>query len=122
MDIVLDTFPQNGGITTWEALWMGSPVVALRGGKPPERISAAILHALGLDEWIADSPDGCLALAIRAAADPSALAAFRAGIRPRILASPAGDPARYTRAVEAAYRSLWSGWLARSAARGGCHG
>ncbi len=122
VDIVLDTFPQNGGITTWEALWMGSPVVALRGGKPPERISAAILHALGLDEWIADSPDGCLALAIRAAADPSALAAFRAGIRPRILASPAGDPARYTRAVEAAYRSLWSGWLARSAARGGCHG
>lgn len=113
VDLVLDTFPQNGGITTWEALWMGVPVLALRGGKPPERISAAILHALDLDEWSTDSKEDYLARGLQAAADPAALAAFRTGIRARILASSAGNPQRYTRAVEAAYRTLWTEWLAQ---------
>ncbi len=114
IDIMLDTFPQNGGITTWESLWMGAPVLAILGNKPPSRISAAILHALGLDDWIARDEQEYLRLAIERASDRSALARFRQTIRSRILASPAGDPRRYTRTVEAAYRALWHQWLDRN--------
>src|SRR5262249_48650788 len=53
VDIALDPFPQNGGISTWEALWMGVPVVAKLGNSVPSRISAAILAALGLSDWTA---------------------------------------------------------------------
>jgi len=114
IDLALDTFPQNGGITTWETLWMGVPVVAVAGNKPPSRISAAILHALGLDGWIAEDEEGYLRLAVAAAADSASLARFRQDIRPRIAASAAGDPERYTRTVEAAYRAMWRGWVDRA--------
>ncbi len=114
IDLALDTFPQNGGITTWETLWMGVPVLAMAGNKPPSRISAAILHALGLDDWIAEDEEDYLRRAVASAADLTALARFRQGIRSRIAASAAGDPERYTLTVEAAYREMWRRWLERT--------
>jgi predicted O-linked N-acetylglucosamine transferase (SPINDLY family) len=112
VDIVLDTFPQNGGIATWEALWMGAPVVSMLGQNPASRISGAILHSLGLGGWVAEREADYEELAVRRAADLDTLAGFRAGIRATILASDAGNPERYTRAVERAYRTLWRRWLA----------
>jgi predicted O-linked N-acetylglucosamine transferase (SPINDLY family) len=110
VDIVLDTFPQNGGITTWEALWMGVPVIAILGSHFASRISGAILHSLGLQDWVADDEAGYLALAVQKALDLESLARFREGSRARISACPSGNPDHYTRAVEAAYRAMWTRW------------
>lgn len=113
VDIALDSFPQNGGITTWEALWMGAPVVALVGNRPSSRLSAAILTTLGLGDWVCGDETEYLELAVGKASDLAALAEFRRGIRKRIEVSPAGNPALYTRAVEEGYRSMWKQWLAQ---------
>jgi len=114
VDIALDPFPMNGGITTWEALWMGAPVIAKLGKTLANRGAAAILHALDLDPWFAEDEAGYVAVAVRMAADLDALARFRQEIRSRILDSEAGNPERYTRAVEAAYRQMWRQWVMRS--------
>ena len=111
VDIGLDTFPQNGGISTWESLWMGTPVIAMLGNKPPSRISGAILHALGLDEWMVENEEDYFRLAVQKASDLPGLARFRQGIRARINASPAGNPELYTRRVEDGYRMMWKHWL-----------
>ena len=113
VDVVLDPFPMNGGITTWEALWMGPPVLAALGEKPGSRLSAAILVALGLEDWVAPTAEAYLALAVAKAGDLEGLARHRRDSRARILGSAAGDPVRYTRAVEAAYRAMWLRWLAQ---------
>src|SRR6185295_2326722 len=53
IDIALDPFPFNGSTTTFEALWMGVPVVTLAGERFLGRVGASVLTALNLTELIA---------------------------------------------------------------------
>lgn len=112
MDLALDPFPHGGGITTCDSLWMGVPVVTLRGRAPAGRGTAAILHAVGLADWVAEDADAYVDLVAAKAADPDGLATLRETLRERFARSPAGDAGTYTRAVEAVYRRLWRRWCA----------
>lgn len=54
-DIALDPFPYNGGATTCESLFVGTPVVSLAGQQGFSRTGASILSAIGLHGLICDS-------------------------------------------------------------------
>ena len=110
IDIALDPFPHNAGTTTIEALWQGVPVLSLAGRPTVGRFGAAILHAVGLDDWVTNDVDAYVARAVAAAADIDALARLRAELRPRFAASPLRDAAGLAREIEAAYRTLWRRW------------
>src|SRR5258706_16067563 len=112
IDICLDTFPHGGGVTSLEALMMGCPVLTLRWPTIPGRLTASILTALGMTEWIAESQDDYVAQAVEYSNDLSKLAALRQGLRARFLASPIGDGPAYSRAVEGHYREMWREWCA----------
>ena len=112
VDLGLDAFPQNGGVSTAEALWMGVPVVALNGETLNGRNSASILSTLDMPEWIARSEEEYVRIALAAARDPGGLAQTRSTLRARVAGSVFGDASRYTRAVERAYRSIWRRWCA----------
>ncbi|MFC3227266.1 tetratricopeptide repeat protein [Marinibaculum pumilum] len=112
IDIALDPFPQGGGITTCEALWMGVPVVALMGQVPSSRIASAIVANVGLPELVAESRDSYVAKAIGLARDPARLLTLRHQLRDVIARAPIGNTVAYTRAVEAAYRTFWQRWCA----------
>jgi protein O-GlcNAc transferase len=117
VDIVLDTFPYNGGITTLEALWMGKPVVTLRGDTLISRQTAAILQAAGLDEWIASDAEGFARIVANLAADPAKLATIGRGMRERLRSSPLLDARGLAAALEAAYRAMWRRYVEKSAPR-----
>ncbi|MGQ9372206.1 O-linked N-acetylglucosamine transferase, SPINDLY family protein, partial [Azospirillum sp. A39] len=53
VDVALDPTPYGGGTTTAEALWMGVPVVSLRGGTWVGRVSESILTTVGVGELVA---------------------------------------------------------------------
>ncbi|MEO5373224.1 MAG: tetratricopeptide repeat protein [Alphaproteobacteria bacterium] len=110
IDVALDPFPMAGGISTLEALWMGVPVVTLAGSTMTSRLGASILTAAGLPELVADTPERYRDIAVGLAADPGRRSDLRQGLRARMAASPVADAALYTRAVEAAYRTLWRQW------------
>ena len=112
-DIVLDTFPYSGGTTTCHALWMGVPVVTLAGETAASRGGASLLHAVGLGQLVAQTPEQYLDIAAALAADPKRLAALRAGMRRRMSASPLMDEERFTRNLEKAYRKMWRTWCAK---------
>jgi predicted O-linked N-acetylglucosamine transferase (SPINDLY family) len=107
IDLALDPTPQNGGVTTYEGLWLGVPAVALLGGTPASRTSAAILTAAELGEFVAESEDGYVALARGWAGRRERLRALRGRIPATLAAGPLGDAKLYARAVEARYRDLW---------------
>jgi predicted O-linked N-acetylglucosamine transferase (SPINDLY family) len=112
VDIALDPFPHGGGITTMESLWMGTPVVTLRGPTIAGRTTASALIVHGLDRFIAETTDSYRHIAAEAAGDIDELARLKASLRQTVATSPAGDAAQYTAAVEAAYREMWREWCA----------
>ena len=110
IDIALDPFPYCGGTTTVEALWMGIPVLTLAGEQFLARQGVGLLMNAGLPEWVADSPDHYLTLAIKHASELSDLALLRAELRSRILASPIFDAPRFAAHFETTLRDLWRRW------------
>lgn len=113
-DIMLDSFPFNGWTTTFEALWMGVPVVTLAGDRFLGRVGASFLTAAGHPELIAEDAGGYVAIAVKLAQDRDRLAHVRASLRAEVASSPLCDADAYTRAVEAAYRQMWRLWCERS--------
>ena len=116
-DIVLDTSPYNGGITTLEALWMGRPVVTLRGDTLVGRQGASILTACGKSAWIASDTQGYVAIAVALASNRPALAAHQAALRESLIGSPLLDAAGFTRRLEALYERLLDSLLAEDRPR-----
>lgn len=112
IDISLDTFPQNGGISTWESLYKGVPVVAKLGNGASSRAGGSIVAAVGLGDWVAEDDDGYVEIARRFATQPDHLAKLRAQLPAQIAASPAGNVEIYTRELEAGYRQFWRDYCA----------
>lgn len=111
VDIALDTFPRSGGTTAADALWMGLPVVTLAGERYVERLAASKLHAIGRSEWIADTQDEYIEIAIALANNPQLRAEARQTQRTRMVASPLCDGDGLATAMENAYRTMWRNYI-----------
>lgn len=109
IDIALDTYPYSGTTTTFEALWMGVPVVTLAGDVHASLVSASILKRLGLGELVADTEEGYVELAARLAMERGRLATYHAELRERLRASPLMDAQRLAREIESHYVSMLDG-------------
>jgi predicted O-linked N-acetylglucosamine transferase (SPINDLY family) len=113
IDIALDTFPYHGTTTTCDSLWMGVPTVTLAGNLHVSRVGASLLHSVGLDDWVAHSPEEYVAKAVEAARDIDKLAGLRSRLRDAMSASPLMDGASLTREIEAVYRETWKTFCAQ---------
>ena len=112
VDLALDPFPYNGGLTTCEALWMGVPVITCPGETFASRHSLSHLSNIGLTETIAQSLDEYVELAVSLAGDLPRLATLRAGLRERMAASPLCDGKRFAANLMTLLRGVWREWAA----------
>lgn len=112
IDIALDTWPYTGGTTSNHALWMGVPVLTMRGPSRAHCQSAAALGRIGLDDWIADDARAFVRLALGHAKDLPALASLRSSMRQRWLTSPWRNNATIAKGLEAGLREMWRRWCA----------
>ncbi len=103
IDIGLDTFPYAGGMTTFEALCQGVPVVTLADRDMVGRWGATLAIHAGHPGLVADTPESFVAIARGLACDLSALARLRARLRGDFLASPLCDAGLKARHLERAY-------------------
>ena len=118
VDIALDPFPYNGTTTTCEALWMGVPVITLRGHRHAGRVGASLLTQVGLTDLIADSTEEYVEIAVALAGNPGRLDELHRLLRPRVAASPLCDEGAFAAKIEAAFRTMWQHWCQGSKAPG----
>lgn len=109
IDVALDPFPFNGGVSTCEALWMGVPVITWWD---PTRTGTGrtILNTVGHPEWIATTLDDYIALAAQWQHHKSELQSLRNRLRHEIEHSSLVNPTEFIRAVEACYEAMWQQW------------
>ncbi len=107
IDIALDSMPYNGGLTTCEALFMGVPVISLRGHSHGSRFGASILENVGLAELVAEHETEYVAKAVRLALSPQNLSRLHACLRANMQESSLMDAKQYMHNIEALYHEIW---------------
>ena len=109
IDLALDPFPYGGGTTTLDGLWMGVPVVTLKGETAVGRGGVSILSNLQLHDQIAASTDNYMRVAIDMARNVERLNALRLSLRDRLRQSPLTNAPRFTRQLEKLYMQMVAG-------------
>jgi protein O-GlcNAc transferase len=107
IDLALDPFPYNGGLTTCEATWMGVPVVTFPGETFAGRHSLSHLSNVGFTETIARSLDDYVNLAVGLASDLPRLAMLRSKLRQRMACSPLCDGKLFAHDLMRILRGIW---------------
>ncbi|MBF0384079.1 MAG: tetratricopeptide repeat protein [Magnetococcales bacterium] len=107
VDIGVDTFPYNGTTTTCEALWMGVPVVVLRGGCHAGRVGASLLNQIGLHDLIANNDQEYVEKVVSLAQDPKRLEKLRVDMRDRLRNSILCDAKGFAGHFLKAMQNIW---------------
>ena len=105
-DLMLDTGPYNGHMTSSDALWAGVPLVTILGTAFAGRVAASQLLALGLPELITQSLEEYEALALALARDPARLTALRARLAAARTTAPLFDAEAMRQNVERAFLAM----------------
>src|SRR5262249_61890609 len=93
--------------TTCESLWMGVPVITLAGRSHVSRVGVSLLTAVGLEDWIAQSPQEHIEIAVAMTRDTARIRRIRSELRERMRRAPLTQAAEYTRALDNAYLGMW---------------
>ena len=93
IDLSLDTFPYNGVTTTFESLWMGVPVVTLKGKKFISRCGYSINKNAGLNDFIAETLEDYISIALNSITPDGLekLKNYRKNLRSKIIGSSLFD-------------------------------
>jgi predicted O-linked N-acetylglucosamine transferase (SPINDLY family) len=113
VDIALDTFPYNGTTTTCEALWMGVPVITIRGDRFVARVGASLLTNVGLEHLIGEDPQQYIDRAVSLAEQPERLADMRRNMRANLASTIVYDPRTFTQGLEDKYTEIFREWCER---------
>lgn len=106
VDIVLDTFPFNGGTTTCFATYMGVPVVSKSGKSLISRMGRSILTNLGLDNLVVETDEDYVRVAIELAGNIDFLEKFRLTCRTSYKSCALGNGKMYAHDFEMAVKNL----------------
>ena len=111
VDIVLDTFPYPGGTTSVDALWMGVPVLTVKGDRFLSHLGESIAINAGNRDWIAHDLNDYVEKAVNLTSDVELLANHRSSLREQVLNSPLFDTDCFANNFSDA---VWGMWFQRA--------
>ena len=107
IDISLDPFPFQGNTSTCESVWMGVPVLTLKGDRYLFHFGESINSNLNMKDGIADNKDDYLKKALQFSSDIDRLAKLRMTLRKSALLSPVFDSNQFSKYFG---EMLWCMW------------
>ena len=108
IDIALDPFPFQGVTTTCEAIWMGVPVIILKGNRYVSHFGEMINSNLNMEDWIAENNNEYISKTIKFSSNIDLLSKIRASLREKALQSPLFDAPRFAKHFS---KMLWEMWM-----------
>ena len=107
IDIALDPFPFQGNTSTCESVWMGVPVLTLKGNRYLFHFGESINYNLNMEDWVAENQDDYLKKAVNFSSDLEKLSFIRKNLRKKALSSPVFDEESFSVSFA---EILWSIW------------
>lgn len=105
VDLMLDTLPYNGGVSSFDALCMGLACLTVAGETTVARQTAAIMVALSLDAFVANSHQEYVSLAV-SYAEADLPIPQKQLLRDRFLSSSLCNQSTFFSALEQAFVSM----------------
>ena len=96
IDIALDTFPWNGVTTSFEAIWMGIPVVTMKGYNFNSRCGESINKNIQMSELIAENKEDYVSKVLDLSSDIKKLSNIRKQIFNSALSSVLFDTQKFS--------------------------
>lgn len=108
IDMVLDTFPFPGGTTSVESMWMGAPVLTIRGQRFISRNGETIAINSGQSHWIASSIEDYISKACKFSNEIDSLALLRRDLRAKIIKSPTFNADLFSHNLSNSLDKMWT--------------
>ena len=107
IDISLDPFPFQGNTSTIESVWMGVPVLTLKGNRFVFHFGESINANLNMNEWIANNHDEYVEKAKSFSSNLDRLSKIRSSLRQSALKSPVFNAPKFANNFS---QMLWDMW------------
>ena len=95
IDVALDTFPYNGVTTTFESLWMGVPVIGIKGYNFNSRCGESILKNANLNSFLGSDKKNYIEKALFFSQNINLLKEERNKLFEKVLYSPIFDSKKF---------------------------
>ena len=107
IDISLDPFPFQGNTSSCESIWMGVPVLTLKGNRFLFHFGESINCNIGMNDWVAKNEGDYISKAIKFSSDINRLVEIRKNLRKAVLKSPVFDSQNFSNHFA---NMLWEMW------------
>ncbi|HRK37063.1 MAG TPA: tetratricopeptide repeat protein [Burkholderiaceae bacterium] len=109
-DLFLDTWPYCAHTTASDALWMGLPVLTLKGQSFASRVAASLLKCVGLPDLVVDSLSAYEEKAVELGRNPTSLQKLKLHLESIRFVTPLFDTAGFAKHLESAYIHMIKRW------------
>ena len=111
VDIALDPFPYSGGTTSFESIWMGTPILTKKGFKSVSRSTESINHNSGMSDWVANDENEYVKKAIKFSENLEQLSEIKKNLRKITLNSPLFNASLFAEHFKDAVWKMWKDFI-----------
>lgn len=111
LDLILDTLPYQGALSSCDALYLGTPVLSVVSER---RISSSVFHTLGLEDCLVGGVSEAVQRLREWCEEPEAFAVLRGQLRERLLNSPICDIESHAQQLRELIQQAWQDFCHRA--------